>query len=221
MFDMADQHAEIAGVVAWLPLDRPHEAQAMLEELLRRDRFVGVRNLIHVRPDPDWLLTDAVDASLGLLEAAAVPFDLVSVLPRHLEHVPVICERHPGLRVVIDHLSKPPVGRPDHEPWAGLMARAAEAPNVYAKVSGLYPDGGDLARWSVQDLRPFVDHAIELFGAERLMFGSDWPICEVAGGYRTVVGALFSIFADLDEAQRQAVLGGTATSVYSLEGRAR
>jgi L-fuconolactonase len=215
MFEMADQHPEIAGVVAWLPLDRPSEAELMLEELLRRERFVGVRNLIHVRPDPDWVLSGTVSTSLGLLESAGIPFDLVSELPRHLGHVTVLCERHPGLRIVIDHLSKPPIGRSDREPWASLMARAAESPNVYAKVSGLYP-GSDLRRWSVEDIRPIVHYAVELFGAERLMFGSDWPICEVAGGYEVVVGALFDVFEDFAEPEREALLGGTAASVYGL-----
>jgi len=107
--------------------------------------------------------------------------------------VAVLCERHPGLRIVIDHLSKPPIGRSDREPWASLLAQAAEFPNVYAKVSGLYPGGDDPRRWSVEDIRPIVHYAVELFGTERLMFGSDWPICEVAGGYGAVVGALFDI----------------------------
>jgi L-fuconolactonase len=216
MFEMAAKHAEIAGVVAWLPLDRPAEAERMLEELLAREHFVGVRNLIHVRPDPDWVLSATVSTSLGLLERAEIPFDLVSVLPRHLEHVAVLCERHPGLRIVIDHLSKPPIGRSDREPWASLLAQAAEFPNVYAKVSGLYPGGDDLRRWSVEDIRPIVHYAVELFGTERLMFGSDWPICEVAGGYGAVVGALFDIFEDFAGPERAALLGGTASSVYGL-----
>jgi L-fuconolactonase len=191
-------------------------AAVMLEELLAREHFVGVRNLIHVRPDADWVLSATVDTSLGLLEHAEIPFDLVSVLPRHLEHVAVLCERHPGLRIVIDHLSKPPIGRSDREPWASLLAQAAEFPNVYAKVSGLYPGGDDPRRWSVEDIRPIVHYAVELFGTERLMFGSDWPICEVAGGYGAVVGALFDIFEDFAGPERAALLGGTASSVYGL-----
>ena len=217
MFDMADRHPEVAGVVAWLPLDQPSEAEITLEKLLHRERFVGVRNLLHVRPDPDWAVSEEVSASLGLLEQAGIPFDFVSALPRHLEHVPVLCERHPGLTIVIDHLSKPPVGAASLEPWASLIARAARSPNVYAKVSGLYPAAGERGPWTVDDLRPIVEYAVELFGPERLMFGSDWPICEVAGGYEAVAGALFAIFENFDEPGREAVLGGTAASVYGLE----
>jgi L-fuconolactonase len=216
MFETAAKHAEIAGVVAWLPLDRPAELEPMLDELLGRENFVGVRNLIHVRPDPDWVVSATVSTSLGLLEHAGAPFDLVTVLPRHLEHVTVLCERHPGLRLVIDHLAKPPIGTGDLEPWASLLARAAEFPNVYAKLSGLYPGGDDLRRWSAEDIHPIVHYAMELFGAERLMSGSDWPVCEVAGGYGAVVGTLFDIFEDFAGPERAFLLGGTASSVYGL-----
>jgi L-fuconolactonase len=217
MFEIADKHPEIVGIVAWLPLDQPSDAEKTLEKLMHRDRFVGVRNLVHVRPDPDWVLSEAVSASLGLLERANVPFDFVSALPRHLEHVPAICERHTRLTVVIDHLAKPPIGGAGLEPWASLIGRAARYPNVYAKLSGLYRAGDERGPWTVEDLRPIVRYALELFGAERLMFGSDWPVCELAGGYEAVTGALFSLFQDLDEHERQAVLGGTAISVYGLE----
>jgi L-fuconolactonase len=217
MFEMADRHPEIAGVVAWLPLGQPAQAEATLDGLLHRDRFVGVRALLHVGPDPDLVISEAVGTSLGLLEQASVPFDFAAVVPRHLQNVPVLCERHPGLTIVLDHLSKPPVGAGTLEPWAGLIAVAAQSPNVYAKVSGLYPAGNDKAPWTVEDLRPIVEYAVELFGPERLMFGSDWPVCEVAGGYGAVTDALFAIFEDLDEHERRAVLGGTAVSVYGLE----
>jgi L-fuconolactonase len=216
MFEVAGPHPEIAGVVAWVPLDQPATTERMLAELAGRDRFVGIRNLVHTRDDPDWVVSADVASSLRMLEAAHVPFDLVAVLPRHLEHVPVLCERHPGLRIVIDHLAKPPIGADEREPWASLMAVASRSPNVFAKVSGLYP-GDDPRRWTVQHLKPIVHQALELFGADRLMFGSDWPICEVAGGYEAVTGALFSVFEDFDPDQRRALLGGTAISFYGLE----
>ena len=152
-----------------------------------------------------------------MLERAQVPFDLVTALPRHLQHVPALCERHPGLTIVLDHLAKPPVGADSLEPWAGLMARAAHSPNVYAKLSGLYRAGDERGPWTVEDLRPIVGYAMDLFGAERLMFGSDWPVCELAGGYEAVTGPMFGIFDDFGEHERRAVLGGTAVSVYGLQ----
>jgi L-fuconolactonase len=217
MWEIADQHPEIAGIVAWLPLDEPARVGASLEQLSARGHLVGVRNLIHTRADPDWVLRDDVSASLSALEAAHIPFDLVSVLPRHLEHVPAICEGHPELTIVIDHLSKPPIGAAGSEPWRTLIARAARYPNVYAKVSGLYPSSNDRDPWTIEDLRPTVEYAFEIFGAQRLMFGSDWPICEVAGGYDVVAKALFSIFDELSPTDRAAVMGNTASAVYGLK----
>ena len=217
MWEIADEHAEIAGIVAWLPLDEPDRVGALLEQMSARGHLVGVRNLIHTRPDPDWIVRDDVSASLSTLEAAHVPFDLVSVLPRHLEHVPAICESYPELTIVIDHLSKPPIGAADIEPWRTLIARAARYPNVYAKVSGLYPSSNDRDPCNIDDVRRIVQYAFEIFGAKRLMFGSDWPICEVAGGYDVVAKALFSIFDELAPTEREAVLGNTASAVYSLE----
>ncbi len=116
MIDTADTHPEIAAIVGWVPMDRPAEAEAMLAELREDDRIVGIRNLIHDRADADWLLRPDVDRSLGLIEEAGLTFDLVALKPRHLEHVAELTRRHPTLRIVIDHLSKPPIGLNDREP---------------------------------------------------------------------------------------------------------
>jgi L-fuconolactonase len=216
MFEIADQHREVAGVVAWLPLDDPARAEEMLDQLMRRDRFAGVRDGIHMRPDPDWVLSPEVAPCLRMLEAAQVPFDLVSVLRRHLEHVPQLCERYPDLTIVIDHLSKPPIGSGSLEPWSKLFERASRFPNVFAKVSGLYAAGDSPESWTVAEVEPVVHYAAELFGPQRLMFGSDWPVCEVAGGYQRVAKSLFEIFDEFAPHERDAMLGRTAASVYGL-----
>ncbi len=216
MFEVAEAHREVAGVVAWAPLDDPHTAARLLEELSKRDRFCGIRNLIHDREDPDWVLRPDVSEGLGLLESAGVPFDYVAVLPRHLEHVPTLCERFPALRIVIDHLAKPPVGTGQLEPWKSLIARAAHSNNVYAKVSGLYPPAGSPVPASSDDVRPVFDHALSVFGPNRLMFGSDWPVCEVAGGYEAVAGTLLSLISELDQPSQAALLSGTAVEFYGL-----
>ena len=216
MFEIAGAHPEIAGIVAWVPVDEPARVAALLDGFSDSQRVVGVRTLIHDQPDPDWVLQPSVAEGLGVVASRGLPFDYVAVLPRHLEHVPALCERHPDLRLVIDHLAKPPIGE-DLEGWSGLMKRAAASPNVYAKVSGLYPAAGDRMPWSLDDLRPAFELALELFGPSRLMFGSDWPICEVAGGYETVVGAMFTLFDELDEEARADLRGGTAVRCYDLE----
>jgi L-fuconolactonase len=215
MLEIASAHPEIAGVVAWAPLDDPAALEAAIARLRRAPHVVGVRVLIHSRPDPDWLVLPEVQSGLGVLEREGLSFDVVATLARHLELVPVIAESHPNLRIVIDHLAKPPIGR-DLSPWSERLHRAAEFPNVFAKISGLYPAKGDRTPWTLEDLRPAFSTALAAFGAERLMLGSDWPICEVAGGYEHVMGALNELTAELSEEDRLAIQGETAIRCYGL-----
>ncbi|KQV06831.1 amidohydrolase family protein [Leifsonia sp. Root112D2] len=216
MLETAAAHPEIAAIVVYVPLDRPEEAAGRLAQLRRNPLVVGVRNLIHDIPDPDWLLRPEVDEGLGVLEDAGVTFDLVSVLPRHLELVPILVKRHPRLKIVIDHLSKPPIGLPEREPWWQLIARAAEAPLVHAKLSGLYSATALSSSWTPDAVRPFFDRALEVFGADRLMYGGDWPISVLSGGYDRVWDGLSVLFSELDVHDRQAVLGGTAERFYGI-----
>ncbi|KQQ05458.1 MULTISPECIES: amidohydrolase family protein [unclassified Rathayibacter] len=217
MLRVAAANPEIAGVVVYVPLERPQEAHDRLAELRRDLHVVGVRNLIHDQPDPDWILRPDVDEGLGVLEAAGVPFDYVAVLPRHLAHLPVLAERHPQLSIVIDHLSKPPIGLGSDEPWRSLIARAAENPRVVAKVSGLYSATRDAASWTTGQLVPVVEHALACFGAERLMYGGDWPVSLTAGGYARVWAALHEVTADWSEADSARLWGGTAREFYRLD----
>jgi L-fuconolactonase len=219
MFALAADHPEIWGVVGYVPLEQPARAAERLAELATRERFVGVRNLIHDQPDPDWLLRADVADGLGLLEQADLPFDLVAVLPRHLEHVDYLSDRFPGLRIVIDHLSKPPIKSATAGPWETLIRRAATHPQVHAKVSGLYPAVGDWADHSVDDLRRWVDAALEAFGPDRLMIGSDWPVSVLAGGYDRVWSELVELLRGYGGEVAEAVLGRTATTFYGLTPR--
>lgn len=216
MLATAAQHPEVVGVVGWVPLEDPDQTAARLPALADDPLVVGVRSLIHDRPEPDFLLRPEVRESLGLVAAAGLAFDVVSVLPRHLEHVPVLAAEHPELRLVVDHLSKPPIGSADLEPWRTLLARAGEHPNVYAKVSGLYP-GHDPLAWSTSLLRPVVAHAVEVFGPDRLMYGGDWPVSVLAGGYTAVWAGLYPLIAELGAPAAAAVLGGTAVAVYRID----
>jgi L-fuconolactonase len=209
MRETADNHPEVVAIVAYAPLDRPADAAARLATLRADPRVVGVRNLIHDLPDPDHILRPEVDEGLGLLAAAGLTFDYVAVLPRHLEHVPTLSERHPDLRIVIDHLSKPPIGKDDTEPWWSLIAAAAENPLVHAKVSGLYP--------TTDAIRPFVDRALEVFGPSRLMYGGDWPISVAYGGYDAVFEGLRAVLEDLPAADQERIWSGTAREFYRID----
>lgn len=220
MLEVAAANPEVAAIVAFVPLDRPTDAERDLAELRRNPLVVGVRNLIHNQPDADWLLRPEVDASLGVLEKAGVTFDLVAVLPRHLELVPILSERHPQLRIVIDHLAKPPIGLDTREPWWRLIADAASNPLVYAKVSGLYSATANPGAWTPDAVRPFFLHACDKFGPDRLMYGGDWPISLLAGGYERVWDGLSELFDELDPDDRDRLLSGTATDFYGLQPRA-
>ncbi|MFI7421870.1 amidohydrolase family protein [Nonomuraea sp. NPDC049684] len=209
---LAGAHDFVGAVVGWIPLLRPDEAAEAIARYAGNPKFRGVRHLIHDEPDPDWLVRDEVLESLGLLAAAGLTFDVVSLLPRHLDHVVTLAGRHPSLKIVVDHLSKPRIRDREWEPWAGGLARAAAFPNVYAKVSGLVTEA-DHRNWTVEDLRPYVEHAVELFGPDRLMAGSDWPVALQAADYRTVWEVTGALLGGTD---RDLVLGETARGFYGF-----
>jgi len=213
MLAVADRHAFVSGVVAWIPLTDVALAEAALDG--RPDpRLVGVRHLIHHEPDPEWLVREAVRAGLELLAARRLAFDVVAVFPDHLRLVPLVADRHAHLVLVIDHLAKPPYRGTGWAAWVRQLRAAAERPNVVAKLSGLDTAAGD--GWTEAELRPGIDAALEAFGAERLLFGSDWPVCRLVSGYTQVVAATERAIATLSPGERDAVMGGTATRVYRL-----
>ncbi|QIS11214.1 amidohydrolase family protein [Nocardia arthritidis] len=203
-----------AAVVGWLPLHRPDLVARLLPALRGYPEFVGVRHMIHRDPDPEYLLRPSVSDSLGQLAAAGLVFDAVAERPDLLAQVPVIARTHPGLTVVLDHLGKPPIGAGGWQPWADLLRAAATEPNVVAKISGLATVSGDeisAARW-----QPYVDHAIAVFGPDRLLLGGDWPFTLTAASYRTVWRTTLETLSRLTAAERAAVLGANACRIYQL-----
>ncbi|MEU9593152.1 amidohydrolase family protein [Streptomyces sp. NPDC048193] len=219
MLETAAAHPRAVGVVAWVPLDDPARARARLAVLRRDPHVVGVRALVHEMSDRDWILRSDVGEGLALLAEAGLAFDYVTSSPEALAHVPLLAERHPALRLVVDHLGKPPVGGgpEDRAGWRKLIAAAARHPGVHAKVSGLYSASGPLDSWTTDGVRPFVEDALELFGPGRLMYGGDWPVSLLAGGYERTWEAVTDLLAPLDADDRAAVLGGTAARFYRLD----
>lgn len=215
----ARAHAWIAGVVGWVPLERPTDVERALEARAGEAALVGVRHLVNVEPDPDWIVRPEVLSGLRVVAAHGLTFDYVGILPRHLEHVPVVARRIPDLRIVIDHLGKPPIAAGELEPWSSLLARAAGMPNVFAKVSGL--DVGDAESWTAADIAPYLDRALELFGPERLMIGSDWPVANMRGGYARVWRETNLALNRLSSRERARILGGTAIDFYRLSPKTR
>jgi L-fuconolactonase len=176
-----------------------------------------MRHLIHTEADPDWVVQDVVIESLKVLASFNLTFDVVAVFPNHLKHVPTLVERVPTLRIVIDHLAKPPY--PDAaamQTWREQLAAAAESPNVYAKISGLNTAVGKPDTWTADDLRPAIDFALEKFGPQRLMFGGDWPVAILAGDYAKVRSETGKTLAHLAPADRDSIWSGSAIRFYNL-----
>jgi L-fuconolactonase len=215
MLEYARDHTWIAGVVGWVPLESPLEAAARLDELADEPRFRGVRHLLHEEADPQWVLRPTVLESLALLEARNLVFEIPAVFPRHLGDVPRVAAACPGLRIVVDHLGKPPLDREGFDEWAQQLRAAAAAPNVLAKISGLNT-ATSKPGWTSADLAPAVSVALECFGSARLLCGSDWPVALLNGDYARVWQATRELLAPLSDGERSAILTGTAERLYGL-----
>jgi L-fuconolactonase len=218
MLSQAAEHAWIGAVVGWVPLYQRRLAEKQLDALVANPWFKGVRHLNHEEADPDWLVRPEVIDGLKVVEERGLTFDVIAVHPLHLEHVPALAQACPDLRMVIDHLAKPPIASGDYATWKTEMAAAAEYPNVYAKVSGLNT-AADWQTWTGADLVEPIGHCLEVFGAERLMFGSDWPVAILAGDYAKVWAETNRALDELgvSDAERSAILGDTAADFYHIE----
>lgn len=205
----------IGAVIGWVPLLEPDEMTQAVERYVQHPKFRGIRHLIHEEPNPDWVVQPQVIESLKLLAERDLIFEVVAVYPNHLKYVPTIAERVPNLRMVIDHLAKPPIKDRQMGTWAEQLAAAAQYPNVYAKLSGLNT-AADWETWAAADLKPYIDVAIEHFGADRLMFGSDWPVCVLAGDYAKVWAETNHALEGREQAEIDAILGGTAARLYNI-----
>lgn len=214
MLGAAAANPWIAAVVGWVALDRAGEAADQID-IRRSAGLHGIRHLIHREPDPEWILRPDVGEGLAALQARGLPFDVVAVFPNHLRLVPILADRFPNLVLVIDHLAKPPIRADGWDHWRVELLAAAERPNVVAKISGLDTAAG--GGWTTDELRPSVEVALEAFGPDRLMFGTDWPVCRLVSDYRDVVTATRELVAALSPTEQALILGGTASRVYHLD----
>ena len=151
---------------------------------------------------------------LKLLEKHQVPYDLLFYV-KHLKHATTVARACPNLKLVINHLAKPDIKSQTMEDWKEPFLAAAQCPNVWCKLSGMVTEA-DWEQWQTEDLKPYVDVALEAFGPERCMFGSDWPVSELAGSYQQVFDALMQCMGGLSENERAQILGTTATNFYGL-----
>ncbi|MFE2034729.1 amidohydrolase family protein [Streptomyces scopuliridis] len=212
----ADGSDLVAGVVGWTDLTAPGVADtlAALRELPGGGRLVGIRHQVQGEPDPEWLLRPDVRRGLAAVAAAGLAYDLV-VLAHQLPAATKAAELLPGLTFVLDHLGKPPIAGGATEPWAGLVRELAARPNTVCKLSGMVTEAA-WDSWTAEGLRPYAGTVLDAFGPERLMFGSDWPVCRLAATYGEVLDAARTVTDGLSEDERDAVFRGTARRVYAL-----
>lgn len=207
----------IGGVVGWVDLAEPAAGDAIAE--LRAGpggaKLIGIRHQVHDEPDAWWLARPEVRRGLRAVGSAGLVFDLL-IRPREMPVTLATVRALPDVRFVIDHLAKPPIASGEVGPWADLLRPFGALHNVWCKVSGLVTEA-DWASGRLTDLVPYVDRAVETFGPDRLMFGSDWPVCLLAASYAEVLASARFVLADLGEADLERVFGGTATAVYGLD----
>lgn len=202
----------VRGVVGWTALDAA-DAPQRIGQMARAPLLKGLRPMLHELADPDWILQDAVQPAMAAMAEASLVFDAL-IRPLHLHVVPALAWRHPSLRVVIDHGAKPDIARGAFDDWAAGMTRVASETSAFCKLSGLVTEAAP--GWSLPDLAPYVGHLIDCFGPARLLWGSDWPVVDLAGGYAAWRHATLALLARLDAGQRDAILGGTAIACYGL-----
>jgi L-fuconolactonase len=215
LLGLAERHPSVLGVVGWVDLcsdavDEP------LRELSGHPKFVGVRHVVQDEPDDRFLLRPDFLRGVGRLRAFGLTYDLL-IYPRQLPAALPFVRHFPDQPIVLDHLAKPAVTGGGLSPWREQVRELARAPNVCCKLSGLVTEA-DWLRWRAEDFRPYLDVALEAFGEDRLMFGSDWPVCLLAAGYEQVSEIIARFTEGLGETARQKIFGDSAARFYGIGG---
>ncbi len=216
MLAVADATPWVRGVVGWVDF-KAADASAQIEQLARHPKLKGLRPMLQDLPDDDWIADPATDPAAEAMARHGLVFDAL-VLPRQLPGLLRFARRHPQLRLVIDHAAKPHIARGEIEPWRADMAQLAALPQVHCKLSGLLTEAGE--RRDAAALRPYVQALWQLFGPQRLVWGSDWPVLRLAGDYAGWWRLAHDLLTSLDPAptalDRDAVFGGNAAQLYRL-----
>ncbi|WP_170405175.1 amidohydrolase family protein [Ruegeria arenilitoris] len=212
MLSLADQTRFIKGVVGWVDFEAA-DAPAQISALSVHPALVGLRPMIQDIPDPNWMIGDDLTQAFEVVQRHDLTFDALT-LPQHLGPLRQLLARHPQMRVVIDHGSKPLIRDGVFSGWAEDMAVLARDTDAWCKLSGLVTEAAP--DWTVDDLRPYVDHLLNTFGPYRLIWGSDWPVCTLASSYQRWLETTDTLLSALTEIERNAVLGGSAAQAYNL-----
>lgn len=213
LLSFAAKHREIAGVVGWANLCAPDIAD-QLAKLRGREKLCGFRHIAQSEPDDRFLVRADFLRGVWLLGQHGFTYDIL-IYPKQLPAAIELAGRLPGQRFVLDHIAKPEIKNRRLEPWAAHIRELAGCPNVFCKLSGLVTEA-DWGGWKAEDFRPYLDVVFESFGTERLMFGSDWPVCLLAGSYKQVVELIAAYVERRPEKERAAIFGENAARFYEV-----
>lgn len=213
LLNIADETEEIRGVVGWAPIADDH-FPAVLEEFSSRSMLKGLRHVVQAEPDENFLLRENFNRGMRLLRESGLVYDIL-IYERQLPQSIRFVDRHPEQEFVLDHIAKPKIREGEQEPWRTQIRELARRQNVSCKLSGLVTEA-DWNHWNLETLRPYLDAVMEAFGPERVLVGSDWPVCLVACGYAQWFALLEQYFAGFSQAERDAVFGGNAERIYRL-----
>jgi L-fuconolactonase len=214
MLGIADTSPRVAGVVGWINFEDPSHAHH-LRRLAKHPKFLGVRPMIQDIPDVAWMLRKDIQWAYELIVECDLTFDALG-FPRHLENFLTLLLRYPDMRVVIDHCMKPQIRTHSEDSfsfWASGMAHLAENTAAFCKFSGLVTETNG---WSIEAMRPYTDHLLKVFGPDRTMWGSDWPVCRLEASYDAWHDAARVLTAHLPTEAQQSLFGGTAQTFYRL-----
>ena len=214
LLTLADHFPLVKGVVGWVDL-QSEQVEEPLGELADHPKFVGVRHVVQDEAEDEFMLRPAFLRGLGRLKQFKLTYDLLT-FPRHLTVARKVVEKFPDQKFVLDHIAKPFIKAGTISPWDRDLRELAKFKNVWCKVSGLVTEA-NWNQWKPPDFRPYLDVVFEAFGEDRLMFGSDWPVCLIAGSYEDVLGIVRDYIQPLPEASRQKILGDNAARFYGIK----
>jgi L-fuconolactonase len=210
---LADANPTILGVVGWVDLCSP-EVETQLKRFSENSKLIGIRHIVQSEPDDRFLLRQDFGRGVALLEEFDLAYDIL-IYPRHLSVAAEFVERFPRQRFVLDHLAKPNIKAGENKTWASGIRRLGQSPNLFCKLSGLVTET-DWQHWKPEQIAPYLDVAFECFGPDRLMIGSDWPVCLVAGTYGRVTDIVKAWLRQFPPETMEAVLGGNAQRFWKL-----
>jgi L-fuconolactonase len=212
LLELADEFPFIAGVIGWVDLQAP-DVDAQLARVAAHSRLVGIRHIVQAEPD-GFLECPAFLRGIARLEPFDLTYDIL-VYARQMPAAVAFARAFPRQRFVLDHLGKPDVRAQEYQSWRAQLNQLAALPNVHCKLSGLVTEA-DWGSWKPEQLRPYLDAALDAFGPDRLMIGSDWPVCTLAGTYKDVIGVTLDAIGEYSVTEQERMLGGTARELWSI-----